>query len=112
MTNREDSDRILMADAVIEDLKQFNRLIAVDPPLTIQDIAFRMAWEVKDVRWLLKKIRDGREKVEIIARNKRILELRGEGLTFGQIAGRLSTTKGVVAGIIARHKERTSLDRG
>lgn len=109
--NREEADRLLMADAIIEDLKQFNRLRAVEPPLSVRDIAYRMVWHVKDVRWLLKKIRDRREDVEIIQRNKAIIELRLQGLTFGQISKKLDISKGTIAGVVARNKERIALGR-
>ncbi len=107
----EESGRVGMADSVIADLKRFNKLCQIEPPLSIPDLAFRMVWTVKEVRWLLKKIRDGREKVQIAERNEAILKMRERGLTFGQIARDLNTTKGVVAGIVARNRERIGLGR-
>lgn len=52
--------RYTTAAAVINDLKQFERLRAIDPPLTADEIAHRIVWPVKDVKWLLKKLRDTR----------------------------------------------------
>lgn len=61
MTNvKEDRDRVLMADAVIGELKQFERLRALDPPLTCAEIAHRMIWPKRETRWLLKKMKDDR----------------------------------------------------
>jgi hypothetical protein len=60
MTNNEERDRILMADAVMADLKQFDKLRRIDPPISTADIANRMAWKLKDVKWLLKKMKDDR----------------------------------------------------
>lgn len=53
--------RYTPAAAVINDLKQFERLRALVPPLTVDEIAHRMVWPVKDVKWLLKKLRDDRQ---------------------------------------------------
>lgn len=63
MTNavpKEERDRVLMADAVIAELRQFERLRALDPPLTAAEIGHRMVWPEKEVKWLLKKLRDDR----------------------------------------------------
>lgn len=57
---REDADRRLMADAVMDELKQFDKLRALDPPITCAEIAHRMIWSRRDTRWLLKKFRDDR----------------------------------------------------
>jgi hypothetical protein len=59
MTDRTDSDRILLSAAVIADLKQFDKLRKL-PGLTVDDLAHRMAWPKKDVKWLLKKMKDDR----------------------------------------------------
>lgn len=42
------------------ELRQFERLMYIEPPLSVEDIAFRMVWTEKDVRWLLKKFKDDR----------------------------------------------------
>jgi hypothetical protein len=60
VTDRADADRILLSAAVIADLKQFDKLRRAEPPLSIDDIAHRMAWPKKDVKWLLKKMKDTR----------------------------------------------------
>ena len=60
MTNREDADRVLMGDAVISELRQFERLLKLEPALTPDQIAERMVWKVRDVKWLLKKMGDVR----------------------------------------------------
>lgn len=57
---REEADRTLMGDAVIQELRQFHRLCAIIPPLTCEDIAHRMAWSKRNVRWLLRKLSDNR----------------------------------------------------
>lgn len=53
-------DRVILGDAVIAELRQFERLRSLDPPLTCEDIAHRMAWPKRDTRWLLKKMNDKR----------------------------------------------------
>lgn len=58
--SREEADRVLMADAVIAELRQFERLRALDPPITCAEIAQRMIWTKRDTRWLLKKMKDNR----------------------------------------------------
>lgn len=58
--SREDNDRILMADAVMADLRQFDKLREIVPPLSPEEIAHRMIWPAKNVKWLLKKMGDTR----------------------------------------------------
>lgn len=60
MSNREDAGRHLLADAIMEDLRQFDKLRRVEPPLSIDDLTHRMAWKKKDVKWLLRKMKDDR----------------------------------------------------
>lgn len=55
---REDHDRQLFADAVISELHQFENLRNLDPPISSDEIAHRIVWPVKEVRWLLKKFKD------------------------------------------------------
>lgn len=43
------------------ELRQFERLMYIEPQLSVDEIAFRMAWSEKDVRWLLKKFKDDRK---------------------------------------------------
>lgn len=60
MTVREDRDRVLMADAVMQELQQFEKLRALDPPITCAQIAERMIWTKRQTRWLLNKFKDRR----------------------------------------------------
>lgn len=60
MTNREEADRHLLGDAIISELKQFENLRQLEPPLSPSEIAHRMVWKEKDVKWLLKKLGDTR----------------------------------------------------
>ena len=53
-------DRLLMGDAVMSELKQFDRLVALDPPISAVEIAHRMSWGKRSVRWYLNKIGDKR----------------------------------------------------
>jgi hypothetical protein len=50
-----DATRIIRAD-----MRQFERLIYIEPPLHSAEIAFRMAVPVKEVRKLLQKFKDDR----------------------------------------------------
>lgn len=43
------------------ELRQFERLMYEEPPLAVHEIAFRMVWPEKDVRWLLTKFKDDRQ---------------------------------------------------
>lgn len=43
------------------ELRQFERLMYIEPPLEVGEIAFRMVWPEKDVGWLLKKFKDDRK---------------------------------------------------
>lgn len=43
------------------ELRQFERLMYIEPPLDSDEIANRMVWPVKEVRWLLKKFKDDRK---------------------------------------------------
>lgn len=55
-----DQDRLLMGDAVVSELKQFDKLVALDPPISAAEIAHRMVWGKRAVRWYLTKIGDKR----------------------------------------------------
>ena len=53
----------LLADAgkqVRADMRQFERLILVEPPLHSAEIAHRMPWPMRKVRAMLKKFKDER----------------------------------------------------
>jgi hypothetical protein len=56
----DERDRLLMGDAVFAELKQFDKLRQLDPPISAKDLAFRMAWSLKQTRWLLTKMGDKR----------------------------------------------------
>lgn len=56
----EERDRLLMGDAVVAELKQFEKLCAIDPPISCADIAHRMAWGKRSTRWMLTKMGDKR----------------------------------------------------
>jgi len=56
----EDQNRLIMGDAVISELKQFDKLCAILPLLTCAEIAHRMAWGKRATRWLLTKNGDKR----------------------------------------------------
>lgn len=43
------------------ELRQFERLMYIEPPLDSDEIAFRMTWPTKDVKWLLRKFKDDRK---------------------------------------------------
>lgn len=43
------------------ELRQFERLMYIEPQLDADEIAFRMVWPIKDVRWLLRKFKDDRK---------------------------------------------------
>lgn len=101
MSAREDAGRHLLADAIMEDLRQFDKLRRVEPPLSVTELAHRMAWKVEDVQWLLKKMKDTR-----LSRNEEIWQLHELGKTYKEIAEKLSLTRSVVAGVVARTKER------
>jgi hypothetical protein len=58
--DKEHRDRVLGAEAIIAELKQFDKLRAIDPPITCAQIAFRMVWSKRDTRWLLTKMGDKR----------------------------------------------------
>lgn len=57
MTDRTESDRKLYAEAVLDDMKQLSRLLEVEPALSVDEMAHRMAWKPKDLRKLLKMMR-------------------------------------------------------
>lgn len=57
----DEKDRLVFGDAVIAELRQFERLRAIDPPLTCAEIAHRMVWSRRDTRWLLQKMNDRRK---------------------------------------------------
>ncbi len=57
----EERDRILFGDAVISELRQFHRLVELDPPISSREIAHRMAWSRRNTRWMLTKIGDRRD---------------------------------------------------
>lgn len=57
----DEKDRVLFGDAVVAELRQFEKLRAVDPPLTCAEIAHRMVWSRRDTRWLLQKFNDRRK---------------------------------------------------
>lgn len=61
MTNREESDRRLMADAVSDELKQLTRLLEIEPPLGLDELSHRTAWPKKDLRRMLKLMRIDRK---------------------------------------------------
>jgi len=61
MIDLSEKDRLLLSAAVISELKQFNKLRQLDPPISAADIAYRMAWTPKDTRWLLRKMKDHRK---------------------------------------------------
>lgn len=42
------------------ELRQFERLMYIEPPLHSAEIAHRMVWPLKDVRKMLKKFKDDR----------------------------------------------------
>lgn len=53
----------LLADAgkkIRADMRQFERLILVEPPLHSAEIAHRMVWPVRKVRDMLRKFKDDR----------------------------------------------------
>lgn len=53
----------LLADAgrkIRADMRQFERLILVEPPLHSAEIAHRMPWPIKKVKAMLKKFKDER----------------------------------------------------
>ena len=57
----DEKDRLVLGDAVIAELRQFERLRAVLPALTCAEIAHRMVWSRRDTRWLLQKMNDRRK---------------------------------------------------
>ena len=57
----DEKDRVLFGDAVVAELRQFEKLRAVDPPLTCAESAHRMLWSRRDTRWLLQKYHDRRK---------------------------------------------------
>lgn len=62
MTNTQvDKDsRYTPASSVILELKQFSKLLELDPPISCAEIAHRMAWTKRETRWLLTKMGDKR----------------------------------------------------
>lgn len=53
----------LLADATRQikaDMRQFERLLYIEPPLHSAEIAFRMVWPVKKVKEMLRKFKDDR----------------------------------------------------
>lgn len=56
----DEKDRILMAAAVQQNLKQLGKLLEVEPPLPDEELAHRMALPVKDLRRMLKLLRKPR----------------------------------------------------
>lgn len=60
MTNKEDNGRLMMGDAVIAELRQFEKLRKIEPKLTCAEIAHRMVWTRRNTRWLLTKVGDKR----------------------------------------------------
>lgn len=57
---KDERDRVLGAPAVIGELRQFEKLRALDPPISCAQIAERMIWSRRDTRWLLTKMGDKR----------------------------------------------------
>jgi hypothetical protein len=53
----DERDRKLGADAIMGELRQLNSLLDLEPPLSVDEIAHRMAWKPKDLRKLLKMMR-------------------------------------------------------
>lgn len=50
----------LASRRINSELIQFERLMYEEPPLPVHELAFRMVWSEKDVRWLLRKFKDDR----------------------------------------------------
>lgn len=42
------------------EMRQFEKLLYIEPPLHSAEIAFRMVWPVKEVRKMLRKFKDDR----------------------------------------------------
>lgn len=57
---KDEMDRQLGAPAVIAELKQFNKLRAIEPQLTCAEIAYRMVWTRTETRRMLRKMKDNR----------------------------------------------------
>lgn len=58
------AERLALEDAprrIGVELRQFERLMYEEPPLSVDELAFRMVWPVKDVTWLLRKFKDDRK---------------------------------------------------
>lgn len=110
MTNTEidNEGRYVPSAAIMLDLRQFDRLREVNPPLDAAEIAHRMVWPIADVIWLLRKFRDPRWRIN--PHEYRIMMLRQQNKTFGEIAKELKISRGTVAGVVARHKERVDLN--
>lgn len=53
--------RYTPATSVIQELAQFKRLCAIDPPISCAELAHRMVWTKRDTRWMLNKIGDKRK---------------------------------------------------
>ena len=53
----------LLTDAtrrIKAEIRQFEKLLYVEPPLHSSEIAFRMVWPIKEVRRMLRKFKDDR----------------------------------------------------
>lgn len=42
------------------ELRQFERLMYIEPPLTVEEMAHRLVWSEKEVRKMLRKFKDHR----------------------------------------------------
>jgi hypothetical protein len=57
MIDKTENDRKLYADAVISDMAQLKKLLDIDPPLGIDELAHRLAWPRKELKKMLKMMR-------------------------------------------------------
>lgn len=61
MIDETERDRLLYGDAAIMEMKQFEKLRQLEPPLSSREIAHRMAWSQKQTRSMLNKVGDKRK---------------------------------------------------
>ena len=48
------------SNSIRNEMRQFERLLYIEPPLHSAEIAHRMVWPLKEVRKMLKKFKDDR----------------------------------------------------
>lgn len=57
----DERDRLVLGDAVMTEIRQFERLRKIEPPISCAEIAHRMAWTKRNTRWFLTKMKDYRK---------------------------------------------------